>query len=213
MSPEARERSFDALARGLASGSLTRGKALKLMGAALVGGTLSSLGLRGVAGADPRGCKRGGKTCTRGPQCCSGECGADHKCTACAANREDCITDAECCSHICDADGVGNLTCASCRSNNNSCLDRRECCSKLCKGTKTAEDPGRCEASCIPEGAAPCDLTTGSGCPSFCTCRREADTGQGLCSVAVTGDPCTSSCDCPGDQPFCSEGVCVLACA
>jgi hypothetical protein len=38
MSPEARERSFDELARGLASGSVTRGKALRLLGAALVGG-------------------------------------------------------------------------------------------------------------------------------------------------------------------------------
>jgi hypothetical protein len=38
MSPEARERSFDELARGLASGNVTRGKALRLLGAALVGG-------------------------------------------------------------------------------------------------------------------------------------------------------------------------------
>ena len=43
MSPEARERSFDELARGLASGRLSRRKALKLMGAALVGGALASL--------------------------------------------------------------------------------------------------------------------------------------------------------------------------
>ena len=43
MSPEARERSFDDLARGLASGSISRGKALRLMGAALVGGGLASI--------------------------------------------------------------------------------------------------------------------------------------------------------------------------
>ena len=60
---------FDELARGLADGSLTRGKALRLMGAALVGGTLGSLGI-GEAGADPPGCKRIGKHCTRDPQCC-----------------------------------------------------------------------------------------------------------------------------------------------
>src|SRR3954463_7684939 len=41
---------FDELARGLASGALTRGQALKLVGAALLG--FSSLGLlEGVAGA------------------------------------------------------------------------------------------------------------------------------------------------------------------
>jgi hypothetical protein len=60
---------FDELARGLADGSLTRGKALRLMGAALVGGTLASLGIR-EAGADPPGCKRLGKNCTRDTQCC-----------------------------------------------------------------------------------------------------------------------------------------------
>src|SRR5215216_3063011 len=60
---------FDELARGLADGSLTRGKALRLMGAALVGGTLGSLGI-GEAAADRPGCKRAGKNCTRDTQCC-----------------------------------------------------------------------------------------------------------------------------------------------
>src|SRR5215216_1717647 len=60
---------FDDLARGLAEGSLTRGKALRLMGAAVVGGTLGSLGI-GEAGADAPGCKRAGKHCTRDTQCC-----------------------------------------------------------------------------------------------------------------------------------------------
>ena len=38
MSPEARERSFDELARGLASGGVSRREALKWLGAALLGG-------------------------------------------------------------------------------------------------------------------------------------------------------------------------------
>src|SRR5215212_8826087 len=68
--PMAREEGFfDELARGLADGSITRGKALRLMGAALVGGTLGSLGIREAAGAPP-GCKRAGKHCTRTDQCC-----------------------------------------------------------------------------------------------------------------------------------------------
>jgi hypothetical protein len=52
MSPEPRDHSFDELTRGLASGTLSRGKALKLMGAALVGGTLASI--PGIAGAAPK---------------------------------------------------------------------------------------------------------------------------------------------------------------
>ena len=43
MSPEARGRSFDELARGLASGEVSRAKALRLMGAALVGGVVASV--------------------------------------------------------------------------------------------------------------------------------------------------------------------------
>ena len=71
----AREESFfDELARGLADGSVTRGKALRLMGAAVVGGTLGSLGIDGEASADPIGCKRNGKNCTRNEQCCSKNC-------------------------------------------------------------------------------------------------------------------------------------------
>jgi hypothetical protein len=73
MTGEARERSFDELARGLASGSISRGKALRLMGAALVGGALASVGMREAA-ADPIGCKRNGKACKKDTQCCSGNC-------------------------------------------------------------------------------------------------------------------------------------------
>src|ERR671921_285825 len=65
---------FDDLARGLVDGTLTRGKALRLMGAAVVGSTLGSLGLGGDASADPPGCKRNGKNCTRNDQCCSRNC-------------------------------------------------------------------------------------------------------------------------------------------
>jgi hypothetical protein len=64
--------SFDELAVGLSSGTLSRSKALKLMGAALVGGTLASLGI-GEASAVPR-CKPAGKRCKNGTQCCSGQC-------------------------------------------------------------------------------------------------------------------------------------------
>jgi hypothetical protein len=72
MSPEARESSFDELARGLASGSLSRRKALRLMGAALVGGTLASLGIGEAAAAPP--CRPVGKHCKNASRCCSGRC-------------------------------------------------------------------------------------------------------------------------------------------
>jgi hypothetical protein len=80
----AREESFfDDLARGLADGSLTRGKAIRLMGAAVVGGTLGSLGIR-EAGADQ--CKRTEKACKKNSQCCSGNCSGG-TCSACPTGR------------------------------------------------------------------------------------------------------------------------------
>jgi hypothetical protein len=65
VSQQTTNRTFDEMARALASGSISRGRALRLMGAALVGGTLGLLGVGGVAGADPPGCKRNGKHCKR----------------------------------------------------------------------------------------------------------------------------------------------------
>src|SRR5918998_1594950 len=64
MSPEARERSFDELARGLSSGELSRGKALRLMGAAVVGGVLASI---------PRVAAAQNGVCPTASACCSCE--------------------------------------------------------------------------------------------------------------------------------------------
>jgi hypothetical protein len=64
MSPEARDHSFDELTRGLASGSISRGKALKLMGATLVGGALASI--PGIAWAKPN--KPAGAKCNHNHQ-------------------------------------------------------------------------------------------------------------------------------------------------
>ena len=53
-----RENSFDALAKELASGAISRRRALRLMGTAILGGTLASI--PGVAWAAHRGTPHGG---------------------------------------------------------------------------------------------------------------------------------------------------------
>jgi hypothetical protein len=63
------ELSLDELAKGLATGTLSRGKALRLMGAALVGGALASI--PGIALAKP---KPEGAKCNHNHQCASGQC-------------------------------------------------------------------------------------------------------------------------------------------
>ena len=70
MSPQARERSLDELAKGLASGNLSRRKALKLVGATLVGGALASI--PGIASAKPN--KPEGAKCNHNHQCASEQC-------------------------------------------------------------------------------------------------------------------------------------------
>ena len=76
MSPEARDHSFDELTRGLANDTLSRGKALRLMGAALVGGALASI--PGIAWAKPN--KPANAKCNHNHQCASGQCGVDGRC-------------------------------------------------------------------------------------------------------------------------------------
>jgi hypothetical protein len=69
------------------------------MGAALVGGTLASLGI-GEAAADPIGCKRSGKKCKNDEQCCSGNC-VNGTC-ACKGLSSACNNNSECCSGFCN---------------------------------------------------------------------------------------------------------------
>ena len=108
MSPEARERAFDALATEMASGSISRGKALRLMGAALVGGTLASLGIGGVAGADNL-CKPRDKKCRKPEQCCSHNCSGG-TCAPCLPANV-CSSDAECCGGTCSQISSGGFIC------------------------------------------------------------------------------------------------------
>jgi hypothetical protein len=103
--------SFDELASGLASGSISRGNALKLMGAALVGGTLGSLG--GVAAADDE-CKPLNKKCRKDTQCCSGNC-VNRACAACPAGTVElngacamsCTNQDQCLAAGCDPNNTG----------------------------------------------------------------------------------------------------------
>jgi|SRR5215217_4028937 len=139
MSPEARDHSFDELTRGLASSTLSRGKALRLMGAALLGGTLASLGI-GEAAADPIGCKRNGKHCTRDTQCCSEVC-TDGTC-ACPPDTKLC-SNGQCASCCADTDCSG---CATCQSG--TCVCPADTATVLANGTCAR----RCTAGSCPTG-------------------------------------------------------------
>jgi hypothetical protein len=181
MYPEARERSFDELTRGLASGDISRGKALRLMGAALVGGTLASLGI-GEAAADPPGCKRAGKRCKEDEQCCSGTCESGTCAAACVANGGTCSTSTDCCSGNCSNGfccasgrvGLSNGTCAI------PCTTAPECTGDcVCTGRSVNPAQGFCTT--VSPGS---DCATDAECP----------TGQFCAANIATGFVCTPAC-------------------
>jgi hypothetical protein len=115
--PAVEEHNLDSLARGLASGSISRRQAVRWMGGALLGSVLASI--PGIAWAVPPerppkppkfpkpGKKTLGENCKKHRQCASGSCG-DGICVGteqCAVCPEDCV---------CALDDSGNIICVRC---------------------------------------------------------------------------------------------------
>jgi hypothetical protein len=177
---------FDDLARGLASGSISRGKALRLMGAALLGGTLGSLGI-GEASADPPGCKRNGKNCTRNDQCCSKNCSGGTCAAACASGQV-----------LCNGNCVSN----SCLTNSGQVFNTSTCQCE-CPTDRVKLSNGTCAKPCTSDddcAGFPCGCFNISGEGTFC-----ATTGSGnVCDFDLPG-----FC---GTGELCSVGVCFTAC-
>lgn len=228
MATETRERSFDELARALASGSLSRRKALRLMGGLLVGSALGSIPR--VAWADDDRCSEEQTRC--GDRCVNLKTNERH----CGSCRNRCRSNQTCCNGNCVnlqrnerhcgrcgnrcAEGqecVGGVCGGGCVSNGGACDSGSECCSGNCKS-------GMCVESCIPPNAIPCDplnpfAACGPAVPGGCQCGVEASSGAHYCvSNAAIPMPmqCTSSCDCPtGQICFAPDGilVCVAVCS
>jgi Dickkopf N-terminal cysteine-rich region len=81
-----REGSFDDLAKGLATGAVSRRKALRMLGAVLVGGVLASVPGVALAKPKPGKCTKD-KHCPSGQSCVNGQCGT----STCEANQP-CLT-------------------------------------------------------------------------------------------------------------------------
>ena len=207
----AREESFfDDLARGLADGSLSRGKALRLMGAALVGGTLGSLGIR-EASADRPGCKRAGKNCTRDTQCCgtlvcvSGTCQTPTTTTTGTPTTTTTETPT-----TTTTETPTTTTTTMCLPNGGTCTaGGTPCCSGNCNSNGFCCESGRVGLS-NGTCAMPCPAgvgCTGAGCGCFATPEG------GFCGTLVRVAPCGGSLPpCPSGE-FCDVGNnCVAAC-
>jgi hypothetical protein len=205
MSPEARERSFDDLARGLANGSISRRKALRLMGAAIIGSTLGSLGI-GEASADPPGCKRNGKNCTRNEQCCSGNCSSG----SCQAQTTTTTTSSTT-STSTSTSTTSTSTTPMCIPNGSGCsTGGTPCCSGTCNSNGFCCESGRVGVS---NGTCVIPCTSVDECPGFPFCACLNSTEGGFCAGSQSGNFCDP--DLPGFCPsgeLCSVGVCFTAC-
>jgi hypothetical protein len=180
------EASFDELAKGLASGTITRVQALKLAGAAILGAALASL-FPGLAfaqddeeddGCGPASEACGGTCCGPTEECCAGTCCeigfdcVDGWCV-CSAERIPCGSD--CCDPVleeCGDDGLcHNWFCEECWASGGNCSQQVE------NGVLLSE-------ACCAAGEAVC-TRGGEGticCPAGYRC-PDADLGEAFACV------------------------------
>jgi hypothetical protein len=183
----AREESiFDDLARGLADGSVTRGKAIRLMGGALVGAALASV--PGVAWANDR-CSQGQTRC--GDRCVNLNTNERH----CGSCRNRCSSKQTCCGGRCVNLQQNEHHCGSC---SNRCEEGQECIDGVCGGEV-------CQGEFLtPVGGGDPICTCGGSCAQSCD---ECQSGT-ICTNGPSecGGPTTLACStpCSGGVPICN---------
>jgi hypothetical protein len=207
MKRETGEYSFDELAKGLATGTVSRGKALRMFGAALVGGTLASIpGLAWAArpvcpsGVRCRGqCCPEGATCVQGAgggcTCPAGQIACDNACVP--SDNNNCGA----CGNVCTGGQV-------CENGSCVCPEGLTDCNGTCVDTTT--DPfncGACGNQCGTNSQGPCCVQ--GGCIGFAS----ADPSAGdLCICAGGGDGCQPLVNMGFNVTCCTDNTCREIC-
>jgi hypothetical protein len=126
------EHSFDELTKGLAAAGVSRRRALRLVGQALLGGVLASI--PGVAWAHhepehpiPPGQVR---RCQEGEVKCRGTC---------------CGPEDLCCNGVCTNVSFSRNNCGAC---GNVCQEGEDCCGSICVPLNTEQNCGGCFSGC-----------------------------------------------------------------
>src|SRR5918994_1522513 len=182
MATQTTESSLDELAKGLATGTLSRGKAIRWMGGALLGAALASV--PGVAWANDD-CRRLGRECRRDSQCCSRNCvrRGDDKVCACPEGQTRC-------NDRCVNLDRNDNHCGECF---NRCAEGVECMDGECGGGEPICTPPCPDGHvCVQEEGVPqpfCQPICDPPCPGDCGCVDLAD-GNGTacinCDVGCT---------------------------
>jgi hypothetical protein len=178
--------SLDELAKGLASGTVSRGKALRWMGGALVGAALASI--PGVAWADGGRCPTGRTRCN--DNCVNLQTSERH-CGSCG-NR--CRSTQTCCKGNCVNTQANERHCGGCF---NRCDEGEECVNGVCEGG------GGCLGGTTPCGTG----TSVICCQTGETCLENALGGPPTCcpNAQLCGTGC---CPPPGR---CVGGQCAFS--
>jgi len=227
------DQSFDALAKGLAEGPVSRRRAVKLLGGALLGGALATLGFGRTAEAAPcpaPGIKCFGSCCTGGQQCIQTAAGASCQCPSgeilCGPEGNK-----QCTNYL-----TNPLNCGNCGI---ECLQGQECVAgqcvcpqgqSLCSSTCVTNCSGgrefnaQCQCVC-PSGTTAC----GGNCVTNCsgglelnleTCQCECPSGQIRCNGQCVSTTCAGgrqfnvsscTCECPSGTTLCNN-TCVNNC-
>ncbi len=203
--------SFDELAKGLATGTLSRGKAIRWMGGALLGAALASV--PGVAWANDD-CRRLGRECKRDSQCCSRNCvrRGDDKVCACPQGQTRC---GDRCVNL----KTNERNCGAC---GNRCPEGQECVDGVCQG---GCPNGLCGTECCAAGEQ-CYISFGGPicCPTPGCLGATSAAGSPVCfDASVSPDACnrptcSTDAECSGEvciqTPGCPGGGnrCVPAC-
>jgi hypothetical protein len=194
--------SFDELARGLAEGSISRRRALKLFAGSAIAALIPS---RALADDD---CVR---VCHVPFDRHTGQCFFGQRENRCVSRRRLRVHLDE---HPCDCRGrCANCLTPPCQPNGDTCMANDDCCSGNCSNGFCCESGrvGFTNGTC----AKPC--TTGTDCPGCTAFCQSSISGAGFCAASVTRDQCEFDSDCPQGQ-YCRIGApgldrfCVIAC-
>jgi hypothetical protein len=187
--------SFDELAKGLAHGTISRSRALRMLGAALLGGAFAS-----IPGAAWAACKPLARKCTANYQCCSRNCiknpQGNGKICGCPTGKTLCGGR---CVTNCTAPKVLNTSTCSCE------CPPDEACTTI-GGTV---NPTTCECEC-PTGKTICQ---GQCVPNACSSIQTFNPATCRCETKLANcTPGTNNC-CPGMASTCYavEGGAVCA--
>jgi hypothetical protein len=194
------DHSFDELAKGLASGTLSRRGALRLVGASLLGVLLGGLPMR-LVGAQTTNCPYNYAQCGSGRYCCNGSCvdlnTSNSNCGYCG---NACPSGQTCQGGVCLGEG-------GCPSGYTSCggrctdtrYDNQNCgrCGNVCPANASCQN-GVCTGGACPSGQQRCTTST----TTYCADLQTDENNCGEC-----GNVCPDDQECVGGQCECPSGT------